>query len=234
MYRVEDKYLCSEQDFSIIQSKCKAVMRQDYNSKTSKGYKVSSVYFDDIRDTHLLDSLNGSQVRKKYRIRIYDGSFETIKLEVKYKYDNRVFKKSQNISYGSMVNFMRGKCIGGETGDIDDPITLFNLAISKDLLRPKVIVEYDRVAYTFPAGNVRVTFDKNVRSSTDFRSFLKDDDCRFRGVPGLDRVLEVKYDEFIPGFIMRLLESGNMHQIEYSKYKICREYVEDRLCQHLM
>ena len=36
-------------------------------------------------------------------------------------------------------------------------------------------------------------------------------------------MLEVKYDEFIPGFLLQLLELGNMQQSAYSKYQLCRE-----------
>ena len=35
--------------------------------------------------------------------------------------------------------------------------------------------------------------------------------------------LEVKYDEFMPGFITQLLELGNMRQTSYSKYCLARE-----------
>ena len=35
-------------------------------------------------------------------------------------------------------------------------------------------------------------------------------------------VLEVKYDEFIPDFLVQLLELGNMQQTAYSKYQLCR------------
>ena len=31
------------------------------------------------------------------------------------------------------------------------------------LMQPKVIVEYDRVPYIYPLGNVRVTLDENIR-----------------------------------------------------------------------
>ena len=43
-----------------------------------------------------------------------------------------------------------------------------------------------------------------------------------------DRILEVKYDELLPGFIARLLEFGNMNQISYSKYRLGREQLEVR------
>lgn len=42
------------------------------------------------------------------------------------------------------------------------------------LLPPKVIVEYDRVPYIYPQGNVRITLDENIRSSSRVELFLED------------------------------------------------------------
>ena len=38
-----------------------------------------------------------------------------------------------------------------------------------------------------------------------------------------DKVLEVKYDAFMPDFLVQLLELGSMRQSAYSKYQLCRE-----------
>jgi hypothetical protein len=38
-----------------------------------------------------------------------------------------------------------------------------------------------------------------------------------------ENVLEVKYDEFIPDFLLQLLELGNLQQTSYSKYQLCRD-----------
>ena len=39
-------------------------------------------------------------------------------------------------------------------------------------------------------------------------------------------MLEVKYDEFIPDFLLQLLELGELQQSAYSKYQMCRERVD--------
>lgn len=223
MYRVEDKFSCDEQALAIIQARLKSVLRPDSNQKADDGYKITSVYFDDYYDTHLQDTEDGTRLREKYRIRIYNDSFQTIKLEVKYKRDSRVFKRAENITVEQMNCLLAGQCIPDEHSSLNSTVTLFNLAISERGLRPKVIVEYDRAAYVFDAGNVRITLDRNLRSSTDFEGFAAGNKAHYRTVPGFDRVLEVKYDEFLPGFIARILETGNMNQTTYSKYRLCRE-----------
>lgn len=37
------------------------------------------------------------------------------------------------------------------------------------------------------------------------------------------RILEVKYDEFIPDHILQLLEQDSMQRVAFSKYCLCRE-----------
>lgn len=227
MYRVEDKYACNEQALALVQARLKSVLRPDRNQTGDDGYKITSVYFDDCYDTHLQDTEDGNRIREKYRIRIYNDSFQTIKLEVKYKRDSRVYKKAKTITKEQMQLLLSGQCLPDRQPSLDNTITLFNLAIATRGLRPKVIVEYDRAAYVFDAGNVRITLDRNLRASTDFQGFADNNRAHYRPVPGFDRVLEIKYDEFLPGFIARLLETGNMNQTAYSKYRLCREAINE-------
>lgn len=223
MYRVEDKFSCDEKMLAIVQARLKSVLKPDYNQAGDDGYKITSVYFDDLYDTHLRDTEDGNRLREKYRIRIYNDSFKTIKLEVKYKRDCRVYKKAKNITMEQMELLLSGQCIPDEAPSLDNTITLFNLAIANRGLRPKVIVEYDRAAYIFDAGNVRITLDRNLRQSTDFDGFVNYNKAYYSPVPEFDRVMEVKYDEFLPGFIAGILETGNMNQTTFSKYRLCRE-----------
>ena len=227
MYRVEDKYICSEKDMLLLESRVRAVMPGDQYSNNAS-YRITSLYFDDYNDRHLADSDDGVSHRMKYRIRIYNGSSDVIKLEIKYKAYNRVFKKSRTISKGMAESLISGECVKDDTPSTDSPVTLFNLAIKQDLLRPKIIVEYDRNAYVFAPGNVRITFDRNIRSSRNITGFLNDKyTCDV--IRDMDRILEIKYDEFLPGFIAQLLENGNMIQTSYSKYRLCREYELEQL-----
>lgn len=226
MNRVEDKYICTERDLFLLESRVKMIMKPDSFSRDSS-YRVTSVYFDDYFDSNLDDSTDGVDHRKKYRIRFYNGSTDVIKLEVKYKLYNRVFKKSKTITKEDVIKLISGEPISDDDVSIDNPVTLFNLAIRQDLLRPKVIVEYDRNAYIYHPGNVRITFDRNVRCSRDFDLFLVDK-ATFSLVNDLSSVLEIKYDEFLPGFLAQLMENGAMNQMSYSKYKLCREQLEER------
>lgn len=225
MYRVEDKYVCEESELVLFQKKLGSVLKPDDNQKSGTGYIVTSVYFDDFFDSHLKDTIEGVSHRQKYRIRIYNHSLDVIKLEIKYKQYNRTMKKSCLISEEQMRMLLFGNCIESEDMSENNPIVLFNLAIRNRGLRPKVIVEYDRKAYVFPSGNVRITVDKDLRAGNRVENFGKSG-IVLNQIKEMQNVLEVKYDEFLPGFIAQLLENGNMCQSSYSKYRLGRKMNE--------
>lgn len=221
MYRVEDKYNCTETELYMLQARMEAVLRPDDQEAGPEGYRIVSLYFDDLCDSCLQDTVDGVNWRVKYRIRIYNDSLDVIKLEVKSKKDSRILKRSKTISRAQMERLMRGECIEDD-GSVEDPATLFNLAIRMRGLKPKVIVAYERKAYVYGPGNVRITFDRNVRASSRVEDFGQKN-ISYDFLREYDKVLEVKYDEFIPDFLLQLLEPGNMRQSAYSKYQLCRE-----------
>lgn len=221
MYRVEDKYNCTDTQLVMLQTRMEAVLRPDVNEGGPEGYRITSLYFDDFEDSCLQDTVDGVNRRSKYRIRIYNDSLDVIKLEVKTKRDNRILKCSRAITKAQMESLMRGDCIEDSASE-GDPATLFNLAIRTRGLRPRVIVAYERKAYVYEPGNVRITFDRNVRTSSRVEDFGRKN-ISYDFLREYDKVLEVKYDEFIPEFLLQLLETGSMQQAAYSKYQLCRE-----------
>lgn len=221
MYRVENKYNCSENELQILQNRLEGVLRADSNESHPEGYSIISLYFDDLQDNCLNDTVDGVEVRDKYRIRIYNNSLDVIKLEVKSKKDGYIYKKSKTITKEQANMLIHGECIE-DSAFMEDPATLFNVAIRTRGLRPKVIVAYERKAYVFGPGNTRITLDRNVRASNRIEDFGRDN-ISYDFLNDYDKVFEVKYDEFIPGFLLQLLELGNMQQTSYSKYQLCRE-----------
>ena len=224
MYRVENKYNCSKSELLILQNRLEGILQPDSNENHPEGYSIISLYFDDLQDNCLNDTVDGVEVRDKYRIRIYNNSLDVIKLEVKSKKDGYIYKKSKTITKEQADMLMRGECIE-DSSSVEDPATLFNVAIRTRGLRPKVIVAYERKAYVFGPGNTRITLDRNVRASNRVEDFGSEN-ISYDFLHEYDKVLEVKYDEFIPGFLLQLLELGNMQQTSYSKYQLCRELFE--------
>ena len=69
-------------------------------------------------------------------------------------------------------------------------------------LIPRTIVDYQREAYVFEAGNVRVTFDSDLRIGISPDDFLQDVE-NYRTVPAGNPplIMEVKWDTFLPSII---------------------------------
>lgn len=222
MFRVEDKYLLSHTNMWELENRISAVLKPDLHNIDNKGYKISSLYFDDIYDTCLRDTLSGNPIRNKYRLRIYNDSLDIIKCEVKSKLYNRTLKNSKTISNDDMLSLCIGNCIES-TEDSSDPRFCFNTAIKTNLLKPKVIVTYERQSYISKLGNVRITFDRNVRASRLTESFGSSDIIYDYPSKEQRNILEIKYDEYIPNYILQLLENNEMIHVSNSKYAICRQ-----------
>ena len=218
MLRIEDKYLLSEYDFIKTKEIMEAVLPMDQGGQ----YKISSLYFDDIYDTDLHNTVDGNPQRRKLRIRIYNDSLSTIKLEVKNKRYSRIEKFSESISLEEMQKLMNGEMVSWNDDYELAPRNTFNERIISARLRPKVIVTYERCAYCYDSGNTRITFDTNIRASDQVELFGKTD-LHHEKIHGNDAILEVKYNEFMPDFIDKMFGIGDMQQASFSKYRLCRE-----------
>lgn len=221
-YRVEDKFYCNDQDMYQLQQRLSTVLQADDNENSVEGYRVISLYFDSLSDSCLNAGKEGSYYRRKYRIRIYNDSLDNVKLEVKEKLGSKVYKLSKYITIEEMYQLMCGQCIPA-VSSMQDPAFLFNLAIQTQAIHPKIIVAYERKAYIYGPGNVRITFDRNVRASRNISAFGMRE-ISYTPLQERDAVLEIKYDEFMPKFILQLLELDSLQQTAYSKYRLCREH----------
>ncbi len=186
-------------------------------------YNIRSLYFDDYYDSCLRENEAGTDPREKFRIRIYNHSSERISLELKKKVRGKTQKLSCPLSEEQCRGLMEGRppAVGAET-----PALLNKLGVQMrtKLMKPKVIVEYERVPYICPLGNVRITMDENISSSGRTDLFLEE---RIPLRPVLEagqHVLEVKYDEYLPDAVYRTIQLAGLRQTAFSKYYLCRKY----------
>lgn len=219
--RHELKYLISYTDYQSAVRTIRQAMQYDPHCEEGKPYFIRSLYFDDVYSSAYAEKEAGVQRRRKHRVRIYDFKGETIKYEVKDKYDSYISKSSASITRDQAMGI-----IGGDFGFMSVPgqkqAVIYGLIDSRTrLLRPKVVVDYYREAFVCAAGNVRVTFDSRLRAGiSSFDIF----DPELPTVPAIedDRlILEVKYDAFLPVYIRSLLRQFNAWQTSQSKYIMC-------------
>ena len=87
------------------------------------------------------------------------------------------------------------------------------------------MVSYIREPYVYEAGNVRVTFDSQIRTSLFHRELLEKNPYDISAQNHLgEMILEVKYDAFLPAVIVDLLQIGGIRQQAFSKYGACRRF----------
>ena len=221
-YRNELKYVIKNSDLDILKCRMQSVMKLDKNVLNGNSYNIRSIYFDNYDNKYFYDNDAGINERLKIRIRIYNKSFSPIKLEIKYKNNGLTKKEACEIDKELCEKLMRGEKL--EIRDCKNNKVLNKLYIEEhtNLLVPKVIVEYERIAYIDPIGNVRITFDKNIRGSKYINRFFEDN---IYAVPILDigeHVLEVKYDELLPDYISSSIELNTLEQTAFSKYYLSR------------
>ena len=219
-YRVEQKYLITEEKIAYLKYKLEQVMTYDSHAEDGS-YTIRSLYFDDMYDSCLLSNEAGDDFREKYRIRTYNNSKEKIHLEIKGKEAGFTRKEKEEIEVSDCLALMHRREWKWKPEDGKVKQKLYAMMMLKRM-QPVQIVEYDRIPLIEPKGNVRVTFDKNIVGSSEITSFF---DERIPAVPLLPtghHILEVKYDEFIPDIIKQILNEVHGSKTAFSKYYYAR------------
>ena len=221
-YHHELKYLISDMQMQILQTRIKGLMFEDPHTGKEGSYQIRSLYFDDYYNSCFYDNEDGNDYRKKYRIRIYNHSDQIIHLECKEKVHGKTKKRMCELSKAQAESLLAGEMLPAFS---EQPRVLqeLNEAVQTRLMRPKVIVEYERFPFVYSCGNVRVTFDTNLRSSAGLGDFFEEN-LRGRAVfPTGMQLLEVKFDEYLPDTIYRMLQLENLQQTTFSKFYYCRK-----------
>lgn len=216
-FRHEYKYIISYADMLKLRAKLDKILDID---RSDEGYLIRSLYFDSVDDEDYYDKLGGEINRKKVRMRIYEPNPKFVKLEIKAKYDIHQLKRS------IIIDPEIAKEIINENYDVllnyDDETAKEAYAIlRKGMYKPKVIIEYQRVAYT-TATTTRITFDFDIKSTNDIECFF-DEDINYNDLTTkTDVVLEVKFDRFLEPYLSNMLASYGTRGQSVSKYVMGR------------
>ena len=219
--RHEEKFLCSERQMVLLESRIKTLLSPDAN-QTGEGYNIRSVYFDTIGDRLLEESAQGVDDRNKFRIRIYNGTDNMIRLEKKSSVGQLKQKHSCKLDRAYVDKILQGNAWPTEILEKNPVLQEFEYLQMDQRLAPSVIVEYDRSAYVSLLGNIRITFDRNIRASKQIQQFFDDSLLTLPILPDGQHVLEVKYDSIFPGYLSKVLNLGNLQRVSFSKYGLCR------------
>jgi len=222
-YRNEFKFYISPHQRFLITQKLKGIVALDEHAADSGEYHIRSLYFDDAANTALHEKLGGVRDRVKYRIRMYNQCDDVIHFEKKIKFRDYIAKVKEPITRSMVEQIAAGNY---EVLKIDNKPLLLEIydQIQLKLLRPVVIVDYVREPYVYKYGNVRITFDKHLRTALNQTNLFDPD---LPSIPALDDdkiIMEIKYDEYLPSTIQAALQLEGLHRTSASKYVICRKY----------
>jgi hypothetical protein len=222
-YRHELKYICNEMELAVIAGRINPLISLDKNVTESGIYNIRSLYFDDYYNTCYHENEAGTDPREKFRIRIYNGSTDKISLELKKKERGKTFKQSCPLTIEQCRQLMEGKTLP-ISSTYPQVLQKLNLLMKTRLMKPSIIVDYDRTPYVCKDGNTRITMDRNISSSTKFKDFLNSYIEKRPIMEAGKHILEVKFDEFIPDYLVSNMELGTLRQTAFSKFYLCRIY----------
>ena len=220
-YRHELKFIINKKMSEILKQRLNMVMDIDKNSvNLDNTYYIRSLYFDDPSSSAYYEKLNGVLYRTKYRIRIYNNDSSFIRLERKLKHNNMTSKEQIKISKEVCLAILDGNI--NKINASSDLMKDFINEIKIKNLKPSIIVDYKRLAYTYPISDVRITFDSDIKSGL-YNYDLFDYDSTFYDVLDNDKVvLEVKFNEIIPEHIAIILQTIPTYRQAVSKFALCR------------
>ena len=208
-------------DMLIIRARIRAITRPDTHVVDGK-YLIRSLYFDTLTDRALREKMDGVDNRKKFRIRFYNNDPSFIRLEKKSKWNNLGWKETASLTPQQAQAIADGEIdwMGDNPSEL---IREMYVDMRTTGLRAKTIVDYTREPFVYPAGNVRITLDYDIRTGLCSTDFLNPD-TPMVPVPDDPIILEVKWDEFLPEIIRDAVHLENRRAAAFSKYAACRMY----------
>lgn len=218
-FRHEWKYLINTAEKEVISLRLKRLLAQDPHA-AGGGYMIRSLYFDDYFHSAYEEKEAGVLMRKKYRIRIYNYSDSSIRLERKKKFGSYIFKESAPLTRGETEQILDGKY---------DFLLKSRYPLCREfyaecichMMRPRVIVDYEREPWIMDAGTVRITMDSNVRAAVGSFDIF---DASLPAISVLEAgklIMEVKYTQFLPKIVRDILPPQASEFAAVSKYVMC-------------
>jgi len=223
--RHELKYYINEKQHIILSYILDHVLARDPNGDDANEYHIRSLYFDDVFQRAFYDKINGVQNRKKYRIRIYNLKDDNIRLECKTKVGSLISKRSIGIPLDLCDQLSAADPTNLDTSRSGLLSEMFG-EMRVNLLKPVVLVDYVREAYVHPAEEVRITFDKQLRTGYLSTDIFNPNVPMLPPLENNEIILEIKYNKSLPSYIWNVLRTYCTCALPsaVSKYVLSRTY----------
>jgi hypothetical protein len=218
--RREEKYLLTLREALQCAARFEKVLAPDNFSKHGS-YNIRSLYFDTVDDQDFHDKLMEQNCRQKIRLRIYSPEDSRVKLELKQKQNIYQKKRSLLITRADALALIDGRY--SVLLNYEDPFAgeMF-VRLTEGCYRPRTIIEYSRRAFMAKENNIRLTFDSCIRALEGNYSLFSGTLPFYPVLPGDQVIFEVKYNQFLLGYIMDVIRCVDRRSVSASKYCLGR------------
>ena len=213
--RYEKKYLLTEAQYRQVLEAIREKMVPDVHAR----YSIKNIYFDTEDYDLIRTSVDGADYKEKLRLRAY-GTWDRNKndrvfLEIKKKYDGIVYKRRIVMSFlDAMFYVFSGERPEGLT---DLETSEFDFFLKRHHIVNRTFLTYDREAYAAAdGGELRITFDTNIRYQTSGFSF--DEKQASEQVPVMGVLMEIKNPMSMPLWVAQMLSKYQIRPYSFSKY----------------
>jgi SPX domain protein involved in polyphosphate accumulation len=224
--RFELKYVVTLEAAEKFKQALCAYLTPDSHGNSSGAYPLSSLYYDSADYRFYWEKVDGIKFRRKLRIRYYPNSTPLtadtpVFVEIKQRIDRVTQKRRVLLPYGEALRLCNERQAPPHEAQ-DAPVVdeILHMLWMYDL-RPVSLIHYARQAFVGSDYDVglRVTFDRDLRYSTDLHELGGESHCLMLFPPEWT-VVEIKVNERIPYWLTELVAMHDLKLMRVSKY--CR------------
>lgn len=218
--RTEQKYRLNPIERTHLKFILSSALHRDAHSG-EQGYLVRSLYFDTFDDGDFHDKIDGLEMRRKIRLRVYAPDAPTAKLELKEKQGSAQRKRSLQLTQEQAQ-----RLCAGEYEVLLQQESAFAMELYTRMqqfgYRPKCIVEYDRIAFMVPENDTRITLDSGLRMNASRLDLFAPDLSLIPIELPTDTTMEVKFNGFLLSYVKDLISLPSRMRCSNSKYCAAR------------
>lgn len=219
--RIEKKYLISEDIYDKFYEEILCYMEPDKYCRDGVSYSILNLYYDTDSNELIRRSIEKPVYKEKLRLRSYGipKPEDRVFLEIKKKYRGIVNKRRTKLALQQAYDFVNSGVVPAE-GDY------LNHQVVKELEyfikfykpKPKLFLAYDRVAvFGKEDRNLRITFDRNIRTRRDNPEPDKGDYGE-QLLPQGKILAEIKTATAFPLWLTEILNRYEIRNTSFSKY----------------
>jgi hypothetical protein len=190
-------------------------------------YLVNSIYFDSSVMDFYFDKIDGHRDRQKVRFRWYGEDSARGYLEIKEKTRSSVRKLRQSMLLETLRVWWEAGCNAALAPDVEPIRPEYAWLFGRYALRPVTLVRYLREPYeAIREDRVRITFDHAVVAGSVTLDAWKTG--AFQTIFPQDFViLEMKFNDAIPVWLMDLVRAFQLTLDKISKYCLAVETIDE-------